>query len=98
LQRHQHKIALLHLSRNSNSKTLYVTQFSKTLKHILSMSKKNYRNLMDGEVLVIKNTKLEYVTTKTDNYSNDLSYVKIKDKSIIRKLENNSSLQQIKTL
>ena len=62
------------------------------------MSKKNYRNLIDGEILVIKNAKLEYVTTKTDNYSNDLSYVKIKDKSIIRKLENNSSLQQIGTL
>ena len=29
---------------------------------------------------------------------NDLSYVKIKHKSIIRKLENNSSLQQIETL
>ena len=53
---------------------------------------------MDGEILVIKNAKLEYVTKKTDNYSNDLSYVKIKDKSIIRKLENNSSLQQIETL
>jgi hypothetical protein len=53
---------------------------------------------MDGEILVIKNAKLEYVTTKTDNYNNDLSYVKIKDKSIIRKLENNSSLQQIETL
>ena len=42
---------------------------------------------MDGEILVIKNAKLEYVTTKTDNYSNDLIYVKIKDKSITQKLD-----------
>ena len=53
---------------------------------------------MYGEILAIKNAKLEYLSTKTDNYNNDLSYVKIKDKSIIRKLEKNSSLQQIDTL
>ena len=42
---------------------------------------------MDEEILVIKNAKLEYITTKTDNYNNELSYFKIKDKSIIQKLE-----------
>ena len=53
---------------------------------------------MDEEILVIKNAKLEYVTTKTDNCNNELFYVKIKDKSIIRKLKKYSSLQQITTL
>ena len=44
LQRHQHKIALLHFLRNIG-KTLYFTQLSKTLKRIFSMSKiKTYSN------------------------------------------------------
>ena len=34
---------------------------------------------------MIEKAKLEYITTKTDN--NNLSYFKIKDKSIIQKLE-----------
>ena len=42
---------------------------------------------MDEEILVIKNAKLEYITTKTDNYNNELSYFKIKDKSITQKLK-----------
>ena len=36
---------------------------------------------------MIRNAKLEYVTTKTDNYNNELSYFKIKDKSFLQKLE-----------
>ena len=36
---------------------------------------------------MIKNAKLEYITTKTDNYNNELSSFKIKDKSITQKLE-----------
>ena len=48
---------------------------------------KIYRNFLAEEILVIKNAKLEHITTKTDNYSNEWSYFKIKDKSIIQKLE-----------
>ena len=46
---------------------------------------------MDDEVLVIKNAKLEYLTTKTDNYDNEVSYFKIKDKSVQSKLEKYST-------
>ena len=42
---------------------------------------------MDDEVLVIKNAKLEYITTKTDNYDNEIAYFKIKDKNVEHKLE-----------
>ena len=42
---------------------------------------------MDDEILVIKNAKLEYITTKTDNYDNEVSYFKIKDKVVEQKLE-----------
>ena len=42
---------------------------------------------MDDETLVIKNAKLEYLTTKTDNYDNEISYFKIKDKGVDQKLE-----------
>ena len=42
---------------------------------------------MEEENLVIKNAKLEYLTTKTDNYDNEVSYFKIKDKVIEQKLE-----------
>jgi hypothetical protein len=53
----------------------------------LMSKEKIYRNIMDEEILVIKNAKLEYITTKTDNYNNELSYFKIKDKTILQKLE-----------
>ena len=42
---------------------------------------------MDDEILVIKNAKLEYITTKTDNYDKEVSYFKIKDKVVGQKLE-----------
>ena len=42
---------------------------------------------MDDEILVIKNAKLEYLTTKTNNYDNEISYFKIKDKGVDQKLE-----------
>ena len=42
---------------------------------------------MDEEILVIKNAKLEYITTKTNNNNNESSYFKIKDKSITQKLD-----------
>jgi hypothetical protein len=52
------------------------------------MSKiKIHRILMDEEILVIKNAKLEYITTKTNNNNNESSYFKIKDKSITQKLD-----------
>ena len=42
---------------------------------------------MDDKILVIKNPKLEYLTTKSDNYDNEISYCKIKDKNVDQKLE-----------
>ena len=53
------------------------------------MSKiKRYINFLAEEILVIKNAKLEYITTKTNNYNNkELSYFEIKDKSILQKLK-----------
>jgi hypothetical protein len=45
-------------------------------------------------MLAIKKAKLEYITTKTDN--NNLSYFKIKDKSIIQKLDKYSEDSDIK--
>ena len=43
---------------------------------------------------MIEKAKLEYITTKTDN--NNLSYFKIKDKSIIQKLDKYSEDSDIK--
>ena len=43
---------------------------------------------------MIEKGKLEYITTKTDN--NNISYFKIKDKSIIQKLEKYSEDSDIK--
>ena len=40
---------------------------------------------MDEENIVIKNIRVEYITTKTDNYNYELRYFKIKDKSIEQK-------------
>jgi hypothetical protein len=45
-------------------------------------------------MLAIKKAKLEYITTKTNN--NNLSYFKIKDTSIIQKLEKYSEDSDIK--
>ena len=35
--------------------------------------------------IVIKNCKVEFVTTKTDNYDNDMSYFKLIDKNVDQK-------------
>ena len=35
--------------------------------------------------LLIKNCKVDFVTTKTDNYNNDISYFKLVDKNIDQK-------------
>ena len=37
------------------------------------------------EKIVIKNCKVDFVTTKTDNYNNDMSYFKLVDKNIDQK-------------
>ncbi len=42
---------------------------------------------MDDENVVIKNIRVEYLTTKTDTYNNELSYFKIKDKNIDQKFK-----------
>ena len=41
---------------------------------------------MEKENIVVKNVKLEFIATKTDNYDNELSYFKIKDKTIEKKM------------
>ena len=40
---------------------------------------------MSEEKIVVKNCKLEFVTTKADNYNNDISYFKLLDKNIEQK-------------
>ena len=40
---------------------------------------------MGEENVTLKNIKLEYLTTKTDKYENEISYFKIKDKNIDQK-------------
>ena len=35
---------------------------------------------MDDENIVIKNVRVEYITTKTDKYNNQVCYFKIKDR------------------
>jgi len=40
-----------------------------------------------NENILIKNAKLEYLTTKTDNYDNEVSYFKIIDKTIENKMQ-----------
>ena len=37
---------------------------------------------MDDEKVVIKNVKVEYITTKTDAFDNEICYFKLKDKNI----------------
>ena len=37
---------------------------------------------MEDEKVVIKNVRVEYITTKTDKFNNDLCYLKLKDKHI----------------
>ena len=37
---------------------------------------------MDNDKIVIKNVRVEYITTKTDNYDNEICYFKLKDKNI----------------
>ena len=36
---------------------------------------------MDDDKVVIKNVKVEYITTKTDAFDNELCYFKLKDKN-----------------
>ena len=40
-----------------------------------------------NENILIKNAKLEYLTTKTDSYDNEVSYFKIIDKTIENKMQ-----------
>ena len=37
---------------------------------------------MDDEIIVIKNVRVVYITTKQDRYNNEQAYFKIKDKNI----------------
>ena len=37
---------------------------------------------MENDKIVIKNVRVEYITTKTDNYDNENCYFKLKDKNI----------------
>ena len=39
------------------------------------------------ENILIKNARLEYLTTKTDDYDNEISYFKITDKVIESKMQ-----------
>ena len=41
---------------------------------------------MDDEKVLIKNLKVEYITTKIDSYDNELCYFKFRDKNIDQKL------------
>ena len=43
---------------------------------------------MEDEKVVIKNVRVEYISTKTDKYDNELIYFKIKDKNIELKFAN----------
>ena len=51
--------------------------------------------------ITIKNCKVEFVTTKTDNYDNDISYFKLLDKNIDQKysalMKNDFKLPWFKT-
>ena len=40
-----------------------------------------------NENIMIKNAKLEYFTTKTDDYDNEVSYFKVTDKAIENKMQ-----------
>ena len=40
---------------------------------------------MEDEVVVIKNVRVEYLSTKKDKYNNEINYFKIRDKSIDQK-------------
>ena len=55
---------------------------------------------MEDKIL-IKNCKVEFVTTKTDNYDNDISYFKLLDKNIDQKysalMKNDFKLPWFKT-
>ena len=37
---------------------------------------------MEDEKVVIKNVRVEYITTKTDKFNNETCYFKLKDKNI----------------
>ena len=37
---------------------------------------------MEDEKVVIKNVRVEYITTKTDKFNNEICYFKLKDKNI----------------
>ena len=37
---------------------------------------------MEDDKIVIKNVKVEYITTKTDNYDNEICYFKLRDKNV----------------
>ena len=40
---------------------------------------------MEDEKVVIKNVRVEYITTKTDKFNNEICYFKLKDKNIDNK-------------
>ena len=40
---------------------------------------------MEDESIVVKNVRVEYLSTKTDKYNNEICYFKIRDKSIDHK-------------
>ena len=42
---------------------------------------------MEDEKLITKSVRVEYITTKTDKFSNDLSYFKLKEKILILSLQ-----------
>ena len=42
---------------------------------------------MDEENVVIKNIRVEYITTKLDKYNTELSYFKMKDRNIEQKFK-----------
>ena len=41
---------------------------------------------MDDDLIIVKNVKLEFLTTKTDDYDNEVSYFKMKDKTLEQKM------------
>ena len=42
---------------------------------------------MEEENILFKNIRVEYITTKMDNYNNEISYFKIKDRNIEQKFK-----------
>ena len=60
---------------------------------------------MEDEKVVIKNVRVEYITTKTDKFDNETCYFKLKDKNIDTKFSvlinegfNKPGLKQIRDI